>query len=44
LVSDIPAGGGKLVNIFLRCRQGEWHIPKKRGERRLILVRVVISR
>jgi hypothetical protein len=23
LVSDIPAGDGKLVNIFLRCRELE---------------------
>jgi hypothetical protein len=23
LVSDIPAGGGKLVNLFLRCRGKE---------------------
>ncbi len=34
LVSDIPAGDGKLVNLFLRCRMAAMFIPRKNYVRR----------
>jgi hypothetical protein len=40
LVSDIPAGDGKIINLFLQCmRKEERHIPRQIRKKKRILLR-----